>query len=439
MIRIRADYIEVNNQRFDITPLASDLINQKESLKWQHSIFDNTIYSQVYLNREVPYQRIIQSHSNEPKSKSFFSFIYSGGRNPFFVFVYKLIKITYISVSLIYLLHFYVKFILKSRIRPRKIESEEVIITFCNTSRSRISSFMFGEHVPHIEADLIRGINRDTILEYCSKNFILKNVYRILRLTLREFNLACKSLNSVCVSNRMDFFIWHYLSKRVGYTILIDTCLDSILENNKVSKIYSGLRDERFAESLNRLCAKYSVDSVCVPHGLAYAYQYPNGLFGNHYIAYNHSEKEFLERTYKNRFKNISILKETVYPQSIDSNEFTYFTTSRDVQADGEVIDFLARFYSEVKVKLHPNDSRANYSNSKIHFVDSLSLALESSTYIVSRASTILLEGISMKKKSLAICFSEHDKFRFALYPAFRNTEILEVRTHNDLIAELGK
>ena len=317
----------------------------------------------------------------------------------------------------------------KSSTKSSVTLEDKLVIANCNTSFSKLKNHFFKENNNlRILVDPIQIKNEESFFNLQSRYNLIKLIIPSLKLAYLNYVESIELMRRMSKNKYADLIVRDYLLKRVFYTALFELMLQKTLEESTVKTLYSGVKDERYSYIMQKICNKLSIDTICIPHGLAYAYKYPNGIFGNKYLAYSNLEANRLSEIYigtKQKFisKNDNIQSTKFQPKY----NLVYFTNSRDISGDKSNISNLLTYNESLMVRLHPNDLKSNYKDfDRISFVDSFSDSI-SAKYIVSKPSTVLLEGLKNGCKPVALLLSKLDIFSHQQYPAFDDNRIKKI------------
>lgn len=326
---------------------------------------------------------------------------------------------------------------------------KRIAIINCNTSYKKVITFSeysktsFYYIIDDRKIDLRSTSPKMYISVYSivSKSKVLKDIFFLIRRSFQEYNLLRKELdNDLLPESRID--ILSYASKRIFYTLYIEYVLEDWfkLYGKGVKLIVSGVRDERFSKIQKNIANKFGIRTVCIPHGLAYNIDYPHGIFGDKYFATSLAEANRLKSIYFYTDQEFLFDRELVnYLFNVRSQtsktKIVYFTESRNVKLDSEIISFLNENFCNVFVKLHPNDRQSNYSkHRKTQFIDDFSVAI-SNNIVISRNSTILLEAIYNNSRSISVLLNRNDVFNSnILLPSLTDVNIIRTYNFQELI-----
>lgn len=223
----------------------------------------------------------------------------------------------------------------------------------------------------------------------------------------------------------------NFFSKRISHFILIKKAYLKLFKNSNSKIFYSGERESRYGLIAMKIRDKSKIKAVCIPHGMAYAYRFPLGVFGDLFYSTSENEAKFLSKQYitnKFIFDSKVVSKMFSFNRKNESEKVIFFTEPRKVSVNIEIIKLLIKSVKGLKIKLHPDDDYSNYSQIKniefvYDFIDSIS-----GNICLARKSTILIEALYNKSTPIAILFDKDDKFDFEnMFPSLSSNGIIKV------------
>ncbi len=267
---------------------------------------------------------------------------------------------------------------------------------------------------------------------------LLINVFKEAKLIHDEFKFI--------FSKSSRFYLISIYSNRFFHCVFYAYILNFFVKKNigKINTIISGEKESRFAIIENNIINKFKIDGICIPHGLEYNFKYPKPLFGNLFYTTSENAKKSLEVMYSNiNFIYDKFIVKTLYKEygnNYKNKKVVFFTDSRNVKLDHFIIRNLATQFDDIFVKVHPNDFEHNYFDiNNIYFINNFNDAV-CNNIVLSRNSTVLLEGIYNNSTCISIILNKKDKFiSNYLYPSLNNSEILKVEKLEDLKITLFK
>lgn len=241
-------------------------------------------------------------------------------------------------------------------------------------------------------------------------------------------------------------YVLYYFSKRIAHTANFAYHLNLIFKSGRVDKYYTGNKEDRFAILEMRLCQKYSISSVCVPHGIEYAFKTPAGLAGDIFYCTTEYARKHLSELYATDGK-------FVYDEEVARNMFSrgrsvepideivFFPESRDVGVNISILDYLVGMDYKISVKLHPKDNLEHYNKyaGRVVFVSDFSSSI-SNKICLARKSTVLVEAIYNNSIAIAILADPRDRaYVERMLPALTDSQIKKVYSFDELSCVLAE
>ena len=266
-----------------------------------------------------------------------------------------------------------------------------------------------------------------------------------LKLIIKSFMLTHDIFKQLAATSKTmlgDFGGIHamnFFSTRIGHYILIKQSYKNIFNCHSGVKFYSGERESRYGILAMTVSKIYKNYSIAIPHGMSYSYKYPLGLFGQKYYSPTKKESQYLNEIYsetkfifdKNVMKKIYQVDEILKKET----QIVFFTEPRRQFVNFLIIENLVRELNQTLfIKLHPLESKGDYKNIKnITFIDNFDEAIQSNICI-SRKSTILIEALYNKSKSIAILVDEQDIFDYNnSFPSLLDSSINKCYSYKNL------
>lgn len=241
-------------------------------------------------------------------------------------------------------------------------------------------------------------------------------------------------------------YVLYYFSKRIAHTSNFAYHLDLIFKSGRVDKYYTGNKEDRFATLEMRLCQKYSISSVCVPHGIEYAFKTPAGLAGDIFYCTTEYARKHLSELYATDGKFVydeevarNMFSRGLSVEPID--EIVFFPESRDVGVNISILDYLVGLDYKISVKLHPKDNLEHYNKyaGRVVFVSDFSSSI-SNKICLARKSTVLVEAIYNNSIAIAILADPRDRaYVERMLPALTDSQITKVYSFDELSCVLAK
>ncbi|MCG9778643.1 hypothetical protein ACPV30_15950 [Photobacterium damselae] len=239
--------------------------------------------------------------------------------------------------------------------------------------------------------------------------------------------------------------VFYYYLYRIPLSSLYFLTLKSIIRKYNINALYTGNKEDRFAFIEDKVCRKYNVNLICIPHGIEYGFKLPLGMVGNKFYTTTENAKKELNNKYKTKkfvysddVANLMFKKECLKIE-VDK-KVVFFTEARDINVNKEIIAELINLDVDFFVKLHPKDNERNYSTD-VKFINDFDFAITNSICIC-RKSTVLLEALYNDSIALAVLLNEDDRFYVCnVFPSLSDKRIQKVNSIFELrtkILELG-
>lgn len=241
-------------------------------------------------------------------------------------------------------------------------------------------------------------------------------------------------------------FILFYFYKRVAYKCVFEYFLNLILKKNKHTVYYTGNKEDRFAVLEMRLCKKYGMKSVCIPHGLEYSFRVPAGLAGDEFYCNTSYAQQHLSNLYSNNSKFIYDKKvaEKMFSRGYpiaDIDQVVFFPESREPEKNLSILKELVNYGMHIYVKLHIYDSPDNYKeySDRFTYIDDFDFAI-SNKICLARKSTVLVEAIYNNSVPIAVLTDAKDRaYVDYMFPSLKDSQINQVYTFEELLKLLDE
>ena len=234
------------------------------------------------------------------------------------------------------------------------------------------------------------------------------------------------------------FSIWKYFAPRVISKSLYEKLLEKLIINIRPSSLITGNKEDRFAVVENKVCASLSIKLTCIPHGIEYAYKFPLGLAGDEFYCSSEAACVYLSALYdSDKFLYDADLNRKIYTETCLGNfqlsQTVFFTEPRDIDINIKILGDLLAFGIDFLVKLHPNDTRANYKSLVgLRYIDIITSF--DGMVCVARKSTILIEASYNGGHSVAYITNAKDRYYVRhLFPSLFSKSITYVEDINAL------
>lgn len=241
-------------------------------------------------------------------------------------------------------------------------------------------------------------------------------------------------------------FVLYYFSKRISHKCTFEYYLHLLIKRSGLDTYYTGNKEDRFAILEKRLCKKYTVRSVCVPHGIEYAFKTPAGLVGDVFYCTTDHARQHLSNLYAGA--QVFVYDEDVARQMFSRhqvvapvNGIVFFPESRGADVNLSILGNLLDLGYEIAVKLHPKDDVENYKQyaGQITFVNDFDSSI-SNKICLARKSTVLVEAIYNNSTPIAILTDPRDRgYVEHMLPSLTDDQIMRVYSFEELACVLAK
>jgi len=245
----------------------------------------------------------------------------------------------------------------------------------------------------------------------------------------------------------MSGYVLFFFAKRIAHKCNFEFYLNHLIKQNKFDKYYTGNKEDRFALMEKRLCQKYKLECVCIPHGLEYSYKMPGELVGDTFYCTSQYARDYLAKLYGQ--KSISFIFDEgiangMFSRNI-SGEYTptlvFFPESREPEINLQIMTFIVDSGFSLFVKLHVKDNLNNYLpiKSRIKLIDSFDEAI-SNKICLARKSTVLLEALYNNSVAISVLINDTDKaYVDLMFPSLSDPKIRRVESFPELEKLLNK
>lgn len=376
--------------------------------------------------------------------------------NSFSVVVFYLQAVAAFSVSL--LLSFFVAallpFIFLRKSRGRHLfsrssfkDKKKVFFIRSKSGYSRVRSFIAECPSCMVLADNFSELKvpGESIYSVLWSSSFLGLYMKTLQYTTRDLWLLFKDARAL-LGNWMALSVFWAYWKRIPQKALYEACFEEILRLvPKDSVLFSGEKEDRFAMLQTRCCAWSGINLTCLPHGLEYGFRFPGGLCGSTFYCFSEKARELLESIYSSKK---FLYSDSVLNKMLGINEncrkevsdrVCFFTEPRDQNINFEIIDQLIDAGVKLSIKLHPLENQKIYQDRYpgVDIISDLEDGL-SSSFCLSRKSTVLIEASQRGKQAIAVLVNRKDRFYVEhLFPSLSSEEIVKVYDFKGLVQAL--
>lgn len=259
--------------------------------------------------------------------------------------------------------------------------------------------------------------------------------------SVADFNRVRRELRahfgSVCSSRIMIYY-----APRIVLKCCFEKILDIVLSSGSAFSLVTGNKEDRFAAVEGRMAKRYGIKLICIPHGLEYAYRFPSGLAGDMFYCTSESSFSALKEIYNDKhFLYDERLARKIYCNQTNSSNSTnssgktklvFFTEPRDIHVNRTIIEELVKSHMPFLIKLHPNDTAANYADYDVSYEDDLQIALDYAVCLA-RKSTVLLNVAYRGNTAVSVLIDSKDRFYANyIFPSLGHKEILKLSSINE-------
>jgi hypothetical protein len=241
-------------------------------------------------------------------------------------------------------------------------------------------------------------------------------------------------------------FVLYYFSKRIAHKCTFEYYLRLLIKRSGVDTYYTGNKEDRFAILEKRLCKEYAVSSVCVPHGIEYAFKTPAGLVGDVFYCTTEHARQHLSNLYAGvqAFVYDEVVARQMFSRHqvvVPAQGIVFFPESRGVDVNLLILGHLLGLGYDIAVKLHPKDDVGNYNQyaGQVTFISDLDSSI-SNKICLARKSTVLVETIYNNSTPIAILTDPRDRgYVEHMLPSLTDDQIKRVYSFEELACVLDK
>ncbi|MCO4799519.1 MAG: hypothetical protein KC484_09900 [Colwelliaceae bacterium] len=249
------------------------------------------------------------------------------------------------------------------------------------------------------------------------------------------FKIFLDAKNTVGIGS--SGYVLNFYAKRIAHKCNFEFYMNALLKEQQVKTLYTGNKEDRFAILEKKLCKKYAIPCVCIPHGLEYAYKMPGGLVGDDFYCTSMNAKNYLSELYKAQpitFHFDEKIAEKMFSRDIKSNQkrvIVFFPESREPEVNLKIMEFLVAEGFKLHVKLHVKDRLENYLSviNSIELIDSFDEAI-SHNICLARKSTVLVEALYNDSIAISVLIDNRDKsYVDLMFPSLADPKILRAES----------
>jgi len=317
------------------------------------------------------------------------------------------------------------------------------LYVFRNFSAYKKVKFLFSDKV-HVVNDSLNVFSNEGFTSLYSQNFLFRlvNVFVLPVIFLVNYGKIIKHVFKFYGLSEIGSVLFFYIL-RLPHILLYFRSLRFFLKNNSgIKKIYSSNKECRFGALDIEVTREFSLECICVPHGIEYSFRLPLGLPGTVFYCYSLQCAQLFRKIYKDNSSNFIFDKTLVDKILLNSasndtqHKVVFFTEPRRLDVNIKIIKELYLSGIKFGVRLHPQDSEKNYNSLdfKVLFVQKYFV---SNTICIARKSTILLEAACNGSLAIAVLADDDDRKCFNILPSLNSNVVSKIYSYRDLISFL--
>lgn len=299
----------------------------------------------------------------------------------------------------------------------------------------------------------LRRFNFHKELEY---PFEKESIYRLFKISKRLLWIIKAYISSFGEMKRLRSFYkskfgsWSmialndYYNKRIVYAEFFKYMLDYYMPYYKGYKFYTADNIDRFSVIEDQIAHKYNIETYNIPHGIEYGFKFPKGFSSDVFYANTQYTADYLNKLYdtdKYVFDEKIALKlfvlEGVKPHK---KHIVFFTEPRDSEVNLQILERLIPLLKtkglELKLKLHPLDSKERYDRFDVEQLSDYSEAMVGNICIA-RKSTCLLEAVYNNSTPIAIITNQKYRTKLELFPSLNTEKIIKTYSVEELFNQI--
>jgi hypothetical protein len=369
----------------------------------------------------------------EKKNKSVIEHIYS------FVFAVSYLPIA-IATAILFPWYLFFKSI--NSINSRLVEGRDICVVRSKASFDKIRAISRRFNIQMISEGVVyKNESLNPLSTFVGAFTLLRGYPSIIYGTWKDLYLVKRELLGFLGNTCTNRILFHYATRIVlkcSYEIL----LEDVIKRSRVN-LFTGNKEDRFAMVESRVARKNAVQLICIPHGLEYAFRFPNGVAGDIFYCTSNASALSLAKIYDhNKFVFDQELNDEIYGKDKvyhkdGLNKIVFFTEPRNIQVNRLIIKLFQDNKIAFSIRLHPVDRRDNYSGDGLDFITNFSEVLSFSTWIA-RKSTVLVEALYKEAESIAILVDSKDVYYANyIFPSLSEKKIKKVYSASELLTVL--
>lgn len=293
----------------------------------------------------------------------------------------------------------------------------DIVIVRSPATYSKFKNILNTKGIKALSEDVTyKNSEIDSIFKYLSYFDLLKVIWRFPFRCVEHIYKLSVDVSAVFTSVELTYILRLYFF-RVLLSALYYELFECLIISNSVNTVYTGNKEDRFALIEQEVTTKLSLKLICIPHGLEYGFATPRGIVGNTVFATTLKSSQVLSYLYpfqKIIFdENVSRLMFSSISRAVTYSEhkkIVFFTEARGIDINIRIMKMIMNTGCDFFVKLHPKDSKSNYNDLGVKFIEDFHVAITNSI-CMARKSTVLLESKFNNSCSIACVIDSTDKF----------------------------
>jgi hypothetical protein len=397
----------------------TELINENNYTEFD-SVQPKTIYNSIWND-------IVKEQEQEQESPFFFfrlkTEIYS---------LFLLIKLCFISLFLS------TWAVLKATKHKKNKLSSTIAVVRSKASYDKLNNVKSLLDIDLICEDIVyKNKNIPSMFNYLSSYELIKLIPFLIMNGVNDFRIVKKECNLYLSHHTCNMILSHYVS-RIVLKCLFESSLKLIVKVHRPTNMYTGNKEDRFAMVEKKVTRQRGVKLFCIPHGLEYGFKFPTGVAGDVFYCTSKATQNVLAKLYdEQEFIYDETLQSIIFSfcgDKIKHRKIIFFTESRDIEVNKEIIRDLIDLKIKFKVKLHPKDSPINYEAFDINYIEDYVQSLTNSICLA-RKSTVLIECLFNNSIAVSYLIDSKDNYYVAqVFPSLSDKLITKCHNKKQLI-----
>lgn len=237
-----------------------------------------------------------------------------------------------------------------------------------------------------------------------------------------------------------------YYNKRIVYAEFFKNMLDYYMSNYKGCSFYTADNIDRFSVIEDQIAHKYNIKTYNIPHGIEYGFKFPKGFSSDVFYTNTQYTADYLNKLYdtdKYVFdKKIASKLFVLEGVKQHKKHIVFFTEPRDPEVNLQILEQLIPLLKknglDLKLKLHPLDSKERYDRFDAEQLSDYGEAMVGNICIA-RKSTCLLEAVYNNSTPIAIITNQKDRTKLELFPSLNTEKIIKTYSVEELFDQIIK